>query len=379
MKKIAIITTHPIQYQIPLFKRFSKYKIKADVFFASTHGLSSKIADSEFNVKFNWDIYKNPLQGYKSYFSKNQKNSIFDFNLSFNNLEKILKKNNYDAILICGWNKILYLKAFFIAKKLGIKTILRVETNLNSKISLLKKFLKFFILKYYFKFFDYFLYIGSLNIDFYIFHGVPKRKLYYAPYFVENKFFKKSVNKKKLKKKLNLNNKKIIIFVGKLIDRKNPYDFLKLAQKFQENKKLHFLIIGNGKLNYYCKNFINSKKLNNITMMGFLNQKKIRDVYSISDLLVLTSKYETWGLVINEAMASGIPVIATKESGATKDLIKNGVTGYSYNHGNLKELFTQFNKIILNIKKYKIIKKKVQKKIKKFTSDETIRSIKKII
>ena len=92
MKKIAIITTHPIQYQIPLFKKFNKYKIKADVFFASTHGLSSKIADSEFSLKFNWDTYKNPLKGYKSYFSKNQKNTIFDFNLSFKNLEKNFKE-----------------------------------------------------------------------------------------------------------------------------------------------------------------------------------------------------------------------------------------------------------------------------------------------
>ncbi len=379
MKKIAIITTHPIQYQIPLFKKFNKYKIKADVFFASTHGLSSKIADSEFSLKFNWDTYKNPLKGYKSYFSKNQKNTIFDFNLSFKNLEKILKRNHYDAILIFGWNKTIYLKAFLIAKKLGIKTILRVETNLNSKISLIKKYLKFCILKVYLKFFDYFLYIGSLNKDFYSFHGVPKKKLYYAPYFVENSFFEKNLNKKNLRKKLNLKNKKIVIFVGKLIDRKNPHDFLKLAHKFQNNKRIHFLIIGSGELNFYCKNFINSHKLKNISMLGFLNQKKIREVYSISDLLILTSKYETWGLVVNEAMASGVPVIATKESGATKDLIESGVTGYSYNCGNIKELFSHFNKIILNIKKLKTMKKNVKKKIKKFTSDETIKSIKKII
>ncbi len=379
MKKIAIITTHPIQYQIPLFKKFNKYKIKADVFFASTHGLSSKIADSEFSLKFNWDTYKNPLKGYKSYFSKNQKNTIFDFNLSFKNLEKILKRNHYDAILIFGWNKTLYLKAFLIAKKLGIKTILRVETNLNSKISLIKKYLKFCILKVYLKFFDYFLYIGSLNKDFYSFHGVPKKKLYYAPYFVENSFFEKNLNKKNLRKKLNLKNKKIVIFVGKLIDRKNPHDFLKLAHKFQNNKRIHFLIIGSGELNFYCKNFINSHKLKNISMLGFLNQKKIREVYSISDLLILTSKYETWGLVVNEAMASGVPVIATKESGATKDLIESGVTGYSYNCGNIKELFSHFNKIILNRKKLKTMKKNVKKKIKKFTSDETIKSIKKII
>lgn len=379
MKKIAIVTTHPIQYQIPLFKKLKKYKIDVDVFFASAHGVSSKIKDHEFNQKFNWDIYKSPLGGYKSYFSKKQKSSIFDFSISFKNLEHYLKKKNYDGLLILGWNKVLYLKALFLAKKLKIKTILRVETNLESKNFFLKKYLKFFILRIFFKLFDSFLYIGSLNKKFYTFYGVPKKKLYYAPYFVENNFFKKKIDKKNIIKKLNLKNKKIILFVGKLIERKNPYDFLKLAQKFKDNKKIHFLIVGSGKLQDNCQNFIDHNKLDNTTIIGFLNQKKIRDIYSISDLMILTSKYETWGLVINEAMASGVPVIATKESGATIDLIENGKTGYSYNYHNFNQLYSQFNKIIFNTKKLKTMKKNVKKKVKEFTCDQTIKSIKKIL
>ena len=70
MKKLAIITTHPIQYQIPLFKNLKKKKIEAHVFFASKHGLKSKKIDHEFGVKFNWNISTNMLSGYKSYFSK---------------------------------------------------------------------------------------------------------------------------------------------------------------------------------------------------------------------------------------------------------------------------------------------------------------------
>ena len=58
----------------------------------------------------------------------------------------------------------------------------------------------------------------------------------------------------------------------------------------------------------------------------------------MSDVLVLTSWYETWGLTINEAFASSTPVICTSSCGASHDLIKNGITGYTYKIGDLKNL-----------------------------------------
>ena len=61
-KNLAIITTHPIQYQTPLFKKLSSSKISVDVFFASKQNLSSKKKDLEFNVNFNWDVEL--LKGY---------------------------------------------------------------------------------------------------------------------------------------------------------------------------------------------------------------------------------------------------------------------------------------------------------------------------
>ena len=86
MKKLAIITTHPIQYQVPLFKNLKKYNLKPIVFFASKHGINKKF-DHEFLNKINWDINSNLLDGYKSYFSNNQQYSINDFRLSFKNIE----------------------------------------------------------------------------------------------------------------------------------------------------------------------------------------------------------------------------------------------------------------------------------------------------
>ncbi len=199
MKKgIAIITTHPIQYQVPLFKKLSSSNIKVDVFFASKHALSSKIKDKGFNKKFNWDI--DLLNGYNYFFSKKENNNVDHWSVSFQNLENLLNKNKYNAILIFGWSNILYLKALFIAKKLKIKTILRVETNLHSKNSIFKRIIKFFFLKFIFSHIDFFLTIGKLNRQFYKSFNIDNSRLFNAPYFVDNKFFQNNKNSKPKKK-----------------------------------------------------------------------------------------------------------------------------------------------------------------------------------
>ena len=231
MKKLAIITTHPIQYQTPLFKKLAKKLPNLQVFFASRHGLSSKYIDPEFRKKIKWDIGSRMLDGYKSEFSKNQNKNINQFSLNFLNLEKKLIKGNYDHILVLGWNNLLYISAILYALKHKIKLILRVETNLLLKINPIKRLIKKIILKNLFKKINYFLAIGILNKNFLLNHNVPRKKIYSGPYFVDNNFFSKKIKKK------SKNKKKIVLFVGKLIQRKNPFEFLNLAQMFKNKKK----------------------------------------------------------------------------------------------------------------------------------------------
>jgi glycosyltransferase involved in cell wall biosynthesis len=248
------------------------------------------------------------------------------------------------------------------------------------QISPIKRSIKYFILKHFFKYIDYFLYIGILNKNFFLEHGVPSKKLFISPYCVDNEYFKKKkINKNKLKKKLNLNYKIIILYVGKFIERKKPLDYLELAKRFIHNKQVHFVMIGNGDLMHDCKKFIKKNFLDNVSIIGFKNQNELKNYYHISDLLIITSKYETWGLVINEAMASGLPVIATKQCGATEDLIKNAKTGYLYNHYELDKLFSNFNKFLNKIDLKKKIKKNIQLKINNYNYEQTISSLKKIL
>lgn len=379
MKKLAIITTHPIQYQIPLFKKLQKRNIKTNVFFASKHGLGSVTKDHEFKIRLKWDLGKDMLKGYQSYFPKKQKFNINDFRLSFNNIEKKLSENKYDALLLLGWNNLHYLKAFWFANKYNIKIIIRAETNLKSKISFSKKIIKYFLLKYFFSKIDFFLSIGKLNKQFYIFHKVNKKKIFKAPYSVDNKFFINKNKKSNFLKKINLNKKKIILFVGKFIPRKRPIDFIKLAKIFESENSLHFIMIGNGEMYNECQNYLSNLNIKNLDIKGFVNQKELIDYYNISELLIITSSYETWGLTINEAFNCGLPVICTKECGASHDLIKNNFTGLTFNSGDIKELQKKVKFFLKNQKIKLRIKKNMKNIINKFSLDETVNSIEKIL
>jgi glycosyltransferase involved in cell wall biosynthesis len=375
-KKLAIVTTHPIQYQTPLFKEISySNKFKVDVYFASKHGYQSKYIDKDFKKKFNWNI--NLLSGYNYFFSGKSYQNINSFFLSFKNLNNTLFKKKYDAILIFGWNNIFYLKSFFLAKLNKIPIILRVETNFEDKINFFKKIIKYFILNIFFKYINFFLYIGTLNKKFYLDLRVNKNKLYPSPYAVDNHFF---ANKQKVKVTINKKfKKKIILFVGKFIERKNILEFLNLAILFKNDIRFNFLMVGHGHQIDLCNQLIKNNKLSNIKIAGFKNQIELKEIYKKSFLLIVPSKYETWGLVVNEAMASGLPVICSRNCSSSRDLIINGKTGYVYNLGDLKLVQEIINFLANNKKKYLELVNNINKHIKNFSFSHTIKSLDKIL
>ena len=375
-KKLAIVTTHPIQYQSPLFKKISYLnEFQVDVYFASKQGLRSKYIDKEFKRKINWNI--DLTSGYKYFFSKENNNDINNFLLSFKNLKENLFKKKYDAILLLGWNNILYLKSFILARIYNTPIILRVETNSKNKINFFKKIIKNLILSFFFKYIDYFLYIGKSNREFFLELGVDKKKLFAAPYSVDNSFF---ANKKDLKNTVNKRfKKKIILFVGKFISRKNGKEFLNLAFLFKNFNEYKFVMIGEGnkKKSYFA--YIKKNKLENVKILGFKNQKELRKIYREAFLLIVPSKYETWGLVINEAMASDLPVICTSNCSGSRDLIKNGSNGFIYNLKDINFLKNLIIKLSTNKKKYLILIKNIRTHIKSFSFIKTIESLNKIL
>ena len=361
--KIAVLTSHPIQYQVSLFRKLSEHPQLDTMVYFSWNSLSNEEGyySPKFGRKIKWDIPL--LEGYKYKFLKNYSPtpSIFRgfFGLINFGIIKELFKNKYDAIIIHGWNYFTSFLTVFISKLRKTKVFLRGDNPYKQEIRknkfkiLLKKFLLQRIL---FNLIDGFLYVGKENKEFYKFYGVPEYKLFFVPHAIENERFIKSynelVNKKdEIKKEIGIPpNKIIILFSGKLIEKKRPMDLLVAYEKVKTDNKA-LVYVGDGYLRKKLEEYAERNKISDVYFVGFKNQTEIPKYYAIADIFVLPSTSETWGLVVNEAMCFHLPIIVSDIVGCGKDLVKHGENGYIFPVGDVSKLAEYLEDLIINKEK----------------------------
>ncbi len=345
MKRITFLYTHPIQYFAPLLKKISTEnfcKMRALFCYDTTKGYQ----DKEFGQKIKWDVPL--LEGYDYQFlprtfPKLQSPFLKYFNLS---IVSALSKKNTDIIAIHGWGYGTAILAILIAKIKGIEVWMRSETPLCQEIlkkGLLQKIKTLYLQYLIFKCVDKFMYIGEQNKLFYQYYGVHENKLFFAPYSVDNDNIIHSSNQlNRLSVRENLGIKKdqfVILFSGKLIKKKNPLDLLMAFKEANLNNSI-LIFLGDGNLRNELEEYT---KLNNICtkviFAGFKNQSELSVYFKASDLFVLPSGMnETWGLVVNEAMLYGLPVIVSDIVGCVSDLVKDGQNGFKYPVGDIQKL-----------------------------------------
>ena len=347
IKKVAAITSHPIPYQSPIFQAIAQQPdVDLTVYFGCDYGTNSTKIHPGFNKAFAWDIPL--LDGYKYVFLKGSKPDIGvnDWRMDGPELKSYFESNDYDGVIVFGWNKVLFWQAIWWAKRYNIPLILRAESNLKNGQSWLKKRIKSFLFPILFKQFKAFMSIGSHNAELYRHFGVDPVSIHDAPYCVDNEFFaSRAANSvmeaSKLRFELGIpENDTVFLFVAKYIDRKRPLDLISAALMNKEHCNFHVILVGGGELTEVCQGAITANQLDNVHLVGFINQKELPTYYAAADVFVLPSNYETWGLVLNEAMACGLPGIVSDTCGATQDMIIEGETGYSYPMGDVRQLAT---------------------------------------
>ena len=354
--KIGYYLSHPIQYFSPLLSAMNE-KFKLQVYYFSDASVKGNF-DKGFRLKVKWDIPL--LEGYHYTFlhnlspRKSLANRFWD--VVNPGVITTLVKNRSHVVIVNGWSYFSTLLTIFISKILGKKIWLRAESPLNQELrkNKLVLFTKKIIFKYlFFPFINQFLYIGSENKRFLEYYGVSSKKMIYTPYAVDNNYlrqrhleFSKNNN---LKEKLNLPlDKKVILFVGKFIEKKRPIDLIKAFQQLKNSNSI-LIMVGEGELRNEMESYIKSEGINGIILTGFINQFAIPEYYELCDVFVMCSGMgETWGLAVNEAMNFEKPIIVSKTCGCSSDLIQEGINGFSFTEGNVSELSFCIDKVLGN-------------------------------
>jgi glycosyltransferase involved in cell wall biosynthesis len=125
-----------------------------------------------------------------------------------------------------------------------------------------------------------------------------------------------------------------------------------------------------------CSKEVTKNGIKNIHFSGFINQSELPTYYAAGDVLVLPSYYETWGLVLNEAMASGLPSIVSDGCGAAVDMIIDGKTGYTYPMGDIHQLGSLMKKFTGNKDLCKEMGLNAAEHVKKFSLEVTVSALK---
>jgi glycosyltransferase involved in cell wall biosynthesis len=345
-KKLLIITSHPIQYQAPLWQKMAQAAVPMEVLFLCPHGMKETV-DPEFDRSFAWDLPM--LEEYKSRFLE-----IPGWDLKAPMKMKIKMKGGLKAIFeetgathlwVEGWRFPAFWQAVRQAKKAGLQVWCRGESNdLAPEPMFPKSLVKKALMSWFFNKVDAFLCIGQANRRLYQKAGVPERKMHSAPYFVDNERFSREAERlwperEKIRATWGIRpDACVVLYSGKFIPKKRVMDLARAFRAVCERHpgKFHLLLAGEGPQRHELERKLAGLS---VSFTGFLNQTEIPRAYAAADVMVMASDWgETWGLSANEALASGVPVILSNKCGCAEDLSSATREAQVFEMGNVKQL-----------------------------------------
>lgn len=335
-KRLAIVTSHPIQYNAPWFRLLGKSSaIHPGVFYTWEQSAAGPKYDPDFKERIEWDIPL--LEGYEYCFVKNKSSDpgTHHFRGLVNpTLNAEIAAWRPDAILVYGWNFDSHLKCLrHFHRRLPI--LFRGDSTLLDERPGFRRQLRRWFLKWVYGHIDYALYVGANNKKYFLKHGLREGQLVYAPHAIDNSRFEEpDVHYRELasgwRGRLGIaDDDLVLLFAGKLEPKKDPFFLLEITGRISD-PRLKIIIAGTGVLEARLQEAASSDA--RIHFIGFQNQQQMPVVYRLGDVYILPSRGpgETWGLGVNEAMASGCAIMMSEKAGGSTDLVEEGVNGIRF-------------------------------------------------
>lgn len=316
----------PSYYQNDLFKEVSKRVDKFEVIYAHQQDLTRKKQGWNFDLMQNYDT------------------KIICKDLNVSQLIKYVFQNRKSTHIVNGiWAEKSFFFVILLLNLFNANFLLYSEAPVPTKRrSVFKRLLLNFIIKPISELLIYkakgFLAVSIFAENYFKSLRVKPEKIYRFGYFLNvRKFDFVKTNPTIIQ----------LIFVGQLIERKGIFTLLKAIENLAKTtQNFHLNILGNGILEEQIKQYIQIYHLENfITLQGVINSENVAQYIQKSDLLILPSIFDGWGIVINEALQSHVPVLISDQCGA-KELIKHEQNGLIFEAQNVESLGKQLLKFL---------------------------------
>lgn len=330
--KIAIITNIPTPYRRKQWECYSKCKyLDISIFYCA------KTEKERY-----WDVYRS--EGVKEIFLNGINYGDFHFNPG---ILKILFQD-FDLYFVGGYGFPTVVISIFILNILNKPWVLIFDgispLELKRDNSILRKFLIKGAISYFAN--------GTVSKKYLEKNGIPRKKIFNQFMTVDVDYLiQKRKDLTKVRREIRLKYKistdsVVVIYSGRLVRNKGVQDLIEVVRNLKnQGYNIKSLIVGDGN---YMQNLkrLSQDIQSDIIFTGYINPEELYNYYYASDLFVLPTHNDAWGLVVNEAMACGLPVIVTDAAGCSIDLIKNN--GFVIEAGNLKQMYYTIEKIIKN-------------------------------
>jgi glycosyltransferase involved in cell wall biosynthesis len=388
--RLAYIVSHPIQYQAPLLRRIAlEPDIDLTVLFGSDFSVRG-YKDQGFGVEVAWDTPL--LDGYRYEFLRPLRDTgkvSATTPISrgiYHRLQQADGRPAFDALWTHGYASINALQAILAANALGIPVLLRAEPWLADRVrsswTLAAKSAFFRLLR---RGITAVLPIGTMNAAYwthYLGDTVPQ---FLMPYAVDNEYFAQRTQaaapqEQQLRAEFNLTaGRPVILFASKLQARKHADHLLDayralIAERAPEERP-YLVIVGDGEQRASLEARAQELGLHDVRFTGFRNQSELPRFFQLADVFVLPSRNEPWGLIVNEAMAAGCPVIVSTDVGAHADLITDGIEGFVFPAGDIVALTDALRRVFASPHTAALMGEHARARVHTWSFEEDVRGL----
>lgn len=343
--RIAHLVSHPIQYFAPLYRELARREeIDLTVYFYSD-ATAREFQDVGFGRALTWD--RPLLEGYRYRLLPSASRTDISgrfFKRPNWDILRDLARERYDAVWVHGYAHLTTWLAAVPARATGARLLVRDEQTLLHGRPAHKRALKEAALRALYSQASA-LYIGEQNKRHFQHYGMPEERLFPARYCVDNEFFRAKAaelapRRRELRASFGItDDAPVVLFAGKLIEKKQPLMLIEAFARVRAEMPCWLLVAGDGPLRGAMEAMAARLQAPGVRMAGFLNQTELPAAYAAADVFALPSKlHETWGLVVNEAMNFGLPVVVSDKVGCGEDLVEPGRNGCIVRHDSAQEL-----------------------------------------
>ncbi|MCH2171328.1 glycosyltransferase family 4 protein [Myxococcota bacterium] len=329
-KRVAWVVSHPIQYRAPVFRALAAMPdIDFKALFLSGHGMKPAV-DPGFGVEFEWDV--DLLSGYEWSLVEGHRSRTPDrfFSVYASGIHRELQ-SGYDTVVVEGYGFAGYIEAIRSTRRTGARLVYLSESTQEEKHrSWLKQSAKQLLFRWLVRPGDHGLAVGSRSRRYLKQMGVVSEQIHDYPYCVDTSLTdlawpRHEQLRAERRAELGISADAVVfVFTGKVFEKKDPLGFLDAFSRVSGPAEV--LMVGAGEQANQVEEL--AERDPRIHYLGFRNQTELPSFYAASDVLVLPSRYaESWGLVVNEAMAMGCAAIVSDRVGSSADLIEGRDTG----------------------------------------------------